>query len=170
MWLVWLVFSVIVVFILSALWWIRIIGLWKFPDGRDWLWGNIGLVLIISDQIRSVAQSCPTLCDPVNYSVPGFPVLHYLLESHYLISTESMMPSNHLILCFPLLLLPSTFACLRVFSSELAARIRWPNYWSFSFSTSPSNENSGLISFRIDWLNLLAVQGTLKRLLQHHSS
>ena len=118
----------------------------------------------------SVAHSCPTLCDPVNYSVPGFPVLHYLLESHYLLSTESMMPSNHLILCFPLLLLPSTFPCLRVFSSELAAHIRWPNYWSFSFSTSPSSENSGLISFRIDWFNLLAVQGTLKSLLQHHSS
>ena len=86
----------------------------------------------------------------MNYSMPGFPVLHYLLESHYLLSTESMMPSNHLILCFPLLLLPSTFPCLGVFSSELAAHIRWLKYWSFSFSISASSENSGLISFRID--------------------
>ena len=87
-----------------------------------------------------------------------------------LISIESMMPSNHLILCFPLLLLHSIFPCIRVFSSELAAHIRWSKYWSLSFSTSPSNENSGLISFRIDWFDLLAVQGTLKSLLQHHSS
>ena len=80
------------------------------------------------------------------------------------------MPSNHLILCFPLLLLPSTFPCLGVFSSELAAHIRWLKYWSFSFSISASSENSGLISFRIDWFDLLAVQGTLNSLFQHHSS
>src|SRR5574337_400696 len=85
-------------------------------------------------------------------------------------SIKSMMPSNHLILCRPLLLLPSIFPSIRVFSSELALCIRWPKYWSFSFSISPFNEYSGLISFRMDWLDLLAVQRTLKGLLQHHSS
>jgi len=87
-----------------------------------------------------------------------------------LMSIESVMPSNHLILCRPLLLLPSIFPSIRVFSNESALRIRWPEYWSFSFNISPSSEHSGLISFRIDWLNLLAVQGTLKSLLQHHNS
>ena len=86
-----------------------------------------------------------------------------------LMSIESVMPSNHLILCFPLLL-PSVFPSIRVFSSESVLWIRWPKYWSFSFSISPSNEYSGLISFRMEWLDLLAVQGTLKSLLQHHSS
>ena len=85
-------------------------------------------------------------------------------------SIESVMSSNHLICCHPLLLLPSVFPSIRVFSNELALQIRWPKYWSFSFSISPSNEYSGLISFRMDWLDLLAVQGTLKSLLQHHSS
>ena len=85
-------------------------------------------------------------------------------------SIESMMPSNHLILCHPLLLLPSIFSSIRVFSNESVLHIRWPKYWSFSFSISPSSEYSGLISFRMDWLDLLAVQGTLKSLLQHHSS
>ena len=87
-----------------------------------------------------------------------------------LMSIESVMPSNHLILCHPLLLLPSVFPSIRVFSNESVLCIRWPDYWSFSFSCSPSNEYSGLISFRMDWLDLLAVQGTLKSLLQHHSS
>ena len=85
-------------------------------------------------------------------------------------SIESVMPSNHLILCQPLLLLPSSFPFIRVFSSELVLHIRWPKYWSCSFSIGPSNEYSGLISFRMDWLDLLAVRGTLKSLLQHHSS
>ena len=85
-------------------------------------------------------------------------------------SIESVMLSNHLILCCPLLLLPSIFPSIGVFSSESALHIRWPKYWSFSFNISPSNEYSGLISFSIDWLNLFAVQGTLKSLLQHHSS
>ena len=85
-------------------------------------------------------------------------------------SIESVMPSNHLILCHPLLLLPSTFPSIRVFSNESALRIRWPQYWSFSFNISPTNEHQGLISFRMHWLDLLAVQGTLKSLLQHHSS
>ena len=87
-----------------------------------------------------------------------------------LVSIESVMPTNHLILCHPLLLLPSIFPSIRVFSSESALHNRWPKYWSFSFNTSPSNEHPGLISFRMDWLDLLAVQGTLKSLLQHHSS
>ena len=87
-----------------------------------------------------------------------------------LLSTESVMPSNHLILCHPLLLLPSIFPSIRVFSNESALRIRWPKYWSFSFNISPSNEHPGLISFRMDWLDLLAVQGALKSLLPHHRS
>ena len=121
-------------------------------------------------QFSSVAQSCPTLCDPMNHSTPGLPVHHQLLEFTQNMSTESVMPSNHLILCRPLLLLPSIFPSIRVFSNESALRIRWPKYWSFSFKISPTNEHPGLISFRTDWLDLLAVQGTLKSLLQHHSS
>ena len=85
-------------------------------------------------------------------------------------SIESVMPSNHLILCYPLLLLPSIFPSIRVFSNESALRTKWPKYWSFSFNISPSNEHPGLISFRMDWLDLLAVQGTLQSLFQHHSS
>ena len=85
-----------------------------------------------------------------------------------LMSIKSVMPSNHLILCRPLFLLPTIFPSIRVFSNESAARIRWPKYWSFSFSISPSNEHSGLISFKMDWLDLLAVEGTLKSLFQHH--
>ena len=102
-------------------------------------------------------------------STPGFPVLHHLQSLLKLISIESVMPSNHLILCCPLFFLPPIFPSIRVFSNESALRIRWPKYWSFSLSISPSNECSGLISFRIDWFDL-AVQGTLKSLLQHHSS
>ena len=94
----------------------------------------------------------------------SFTVSQSLLK---LISAESVMPSNHLILCHPLLLLPSVFPSIRVFSSESALCVRWPKYWNFSFSISPSNENSGLISFRMDWSDLLAVQGSLKSLLQH---
>ena len=114
--------------------------------------------------------SCPSICDPMDCSTPGFPVLHHLWSLLILISTESMMPSNHLILCCPLLLLPSILPRIRVFSNELALCIRWPMYWSFNVSISPSYEYSGLISFRIDWFDLLAGQGTRKSLLQHHSS
>ena len=102
--------------------------------------------------------------------MPGFPVHHQLPELTQTHVHRSMMPSNHLILCCPLLLLPSIFPSIRVFSNESVLHIRWLKYWSFSFSISPSNEYSGLISFRIDWLDLLAVQGTLKSLLQHHGS
>ena len=122
------------------------------------------------ERFSSVAQSCPTLCDPVNCSTPGLPVHHQLLESTKLMSIVSVMPSIHHILCCPLLLLLSIFPSIRVFSNESALRIRWSKYWSFSFNISPSNEHLGLISFRMDWLDLLAVQGTLKSLLQHHSS
>ena len=106
----------------------------------------------------------------MNCSMPGFPIFYCLPEFAQLVSIESVMTSNHLILCCPLLLLPSVFPSIRIFSSESALCIRWPKSWSFSFSISPSNEYSGLISFRIDWLNLFAVQGTLKSLLQHQSS
>ena len=101
--------------------------------------------------------------------MPGFPVpsSQSLLK---LMSIESVMLSNHLILCHPLLLLPSIFPSIRVFSNDSILHIRWPKYWSFSFSISPSNEYSGLISFRMDWLDLLAVLGSLKSLVQHHSS
>ena len=103
-------------------------------------------------------------------STLGFPVHHYLLEFVKLMAIESVMPSNYLILCHPLLLLLSIFPSIRVFSNESTLHIRWPKYWNLSFSISPSNEYSGLISFRIDWFDLLAVQGTLKSILQHHSS
>ena len=117
----------------------------------------------------SVAQSCLTLCDSMEAACQAslsFTVSQSLLK---LTSVESVMPSNHLILCLPLLLLPSIFPSIGVFSNKLALHIRWPKDWSFSFSISPDNEYSGLISFRIDWFDLLAVQGTLEHLLQHHS-
>ena len=115
-------------------------------------------------------QSCPTLCDPMDCSTPGFPVHHQLLEPTQTYVHRVGDASNHLILCCTLLLLPSIFLSIRVFSNKSALPIRWPKYWSCSFNISPSNEYAGLMSFRIDWLHLLAVQGTLKSLLQHHSS
>ena len=123
-----------------------------------------------SVQFISLAQSCLTLCNPMDCSVPGLPVHHQLWNLLKLMSIESVTPSNHLILCRPLLLLPSIFPSIRVFSSESVLWIKWPKYQSFSFSINPSNEYSGLISFRMDCLALLAVQETLKSLLQHHSS
>ena len=142
------------------------------------LWKTVGWVLykakhriaISLVQFSSVAQSCLTLCDPMDWNTPGLPLHHQLLEFTQLTSIESVMPSSHLILCHPLLLLPSIFPSCRVFSNESVLCIRWPKYWSFSFNISPSNDYWGLISFRMDWLDLLAVQGTLKSLLQHHSS
>ena len=109
-------------------------------------------------------------CDPTDCSTPGFPVHHQLPELAQTISMESVMPSNHLTLCRPLLLLPSILPSIRIFSKESVLHIKWPKDWSFSFSISPSNEYSRLISFSTDWMDLLAVQGTLKSLLQHHSS
>ena len=121
-------------------------------------------------QFSSLAQSCLTLCDPIDCCMPDFTVHHQLPEFAQTMSTELVMPSHHLILWHPLLLLPSIFPSIRVLSNESVLSIRWPEYWNFSFSISPSNEYSGLISLRIGWLDLLAVQGTLKSLLQHHSS
>ena len=121
-------------------------------------------------QFSSVTQSWLTLCDPMDCSTTG---LLSITNSQSLLrhmSIESVMPSSHLVLCCPLLLLPSIFPNIMFFSNELVLHIRWPKYWSFSFNISPSNEYSGLISFRMDWLDHLAVQGTLKSLLQHHSS
>ena len=123
-----------------------------------------------SIQFSSVSQSFLTFCDPMDCSMPSFPVHHQLLElaqTHVHWVGNSIQPSH---LCHPLLLLPSIFPSIRVFSNESVLHIKWPNYWGFSFSISLSNEYSGLISFRMDWLDLLAVQGTLKSLFQHHSS
>ena len=106
----------------------------------------------------------------MNRSTPGLPIHHQLPECTKLMSIELVIPSNHLILCRPLLLLPPILPSTRVFSNESSLRMRWSKYWSFSFSISPSSEHPGLISFRMDWLDLLAVQGTLRSLLQHHSS
>ena len=128
---------------------------------------DVSLKLI---QFSSVTQLCQTLCDPTDCSTPGPLSITNSRSWCKLMSIESVMPSNHLILCHPLLLPPSIFPSIRVFSNESALHIRWPKYWSFSFRISPSNEHPGLISFRMDWLDLLAVQGTLKSLLQHHSS
>ena len=124
--------------------------------------GRCGSKLLFSYSV--VSDSLPMDC-----STPGFSFTSSwsLLKLMFI---ELVMPSNHLILCFPVLLLPSIFLSIRVFSNELVLCIRWPKSWSFSFSISPSNEYSGLISFRVDWLDLLAVQGTLMSLLQHHNS
>ena len=120
-------------------------------------------------QFSSVAQLYPTFCDPMNCSMPHLPVHHHSQGPPKPMSLESVMPCNDLILCRPLLLLPSIFPSIRVFSNESALPIRWPKYWSFSFNISPSNKHPGLIFFRMDWLDLLAIQGTLRSLLQHHS-
>ena len=111
----------------------------------------------------SVAKWCPTLCDPVDCSTPGFSVLHYLLEFIKLMSIESVMTSNHLILCCPLLFLPSVFPSIRVFPSESALRIMWPKYWSFNFSISPSNEYSGLKSLQSKGLSRVFSNTTVQK-------
>ena len=121
-------------------------------------------------QFSSVTQSCPTLCNPMHHSTPGFPVHHHLPEFIQLMSIKLVMPSSHLILWRPLLLLPSIPTSIRVFSNESTFCMRWSKYWSFGFSITPFNEHPGLISFRMDWLDLLAVQDILRSLLQHHSS
>ena len=121
-------------------------------------------------RFSSFAQSCLTLRNPMDCSTLGLHVHHQLTSLLKHISTESVMPSNHLILCRPFLLPPSMFLSIRLFSNESVLLIRWPKYWTFSFSISPSNEHSGLISFRVDWLDLLASQGTLKSLLQQQGS
>ena len=121
-------------------------------------------------QFSSVTQSCPTLCDPMNRSTPGLPVHHQLpefTETHVHRVGDAIQPSHPLSSLF---LLPPIPPSIRVFSNESTLRMRWPEYWSFSFSIIPSKEHPGLISFRMDWLDLLAVHGTLKSLIQHHSS
>ena len=120
--------------------------------------------------LEEVAQSCLTLCDSIDHSTPGLTIHQQIPESTKPMCIGSVMPSNHLILCQPLFLSPSIFPSIRVFSNESVLPIKWPKYWSFSFSISPSHEYSGLISFRMDWFDLLAVQGTCKSLLQHDSS
>ena len=145
------------------------------PDWSTWEaspWEQMLACKTLKNQFSSVTQSCPTLCDPMvtcaahQASLP----MTNAWNLFRLRSIELVMSSNHLILCHPLLLLPSFFPSIRVFSSESVLLIRWPKYWSFSFNISPSNEHPGLISFRMDWLELLAAQGTFKSLLQHHSS
>ena len=120
-------------------------------------------------QFSSVTQSCSPLCDPMNLSTSSLPVHHQLPEFTQTHVHKSVMPSSHLILCHPLLFLPPIPPSITVFSNESTLHMRWPKYWNFSFSVSPSNEHPGLISFRMDWLDLHAVQGTLEGLLQHHS-
>ena len=127
------------------------------------------IVQTIVYRFSSVTQSCSSLCDLMNRRTPGLPVHHQFPEftqTH----VHGVSDASHLILCRPLLLMPPTPPSIRVFSNESTLCMRWPKYWSFHFSISPSNEHPGLISFRMDWLDLLAVQGTLKSLLQHHSS
>ena len=131
---------------------------------------NLRVEWLLSVQFSSVAQSCPTLWNPMNCSMPGLLSITNSWSLLKLMSIESVMPSSHLILCHPLLLLPPIPPRIRVFSNESTLHMRWPKYWSFSFSISPSSEHPGLISFRMDWLDLLAVQGTLKSFLQHHTS
>ena len=150
-----LVFPIFIAYLFFSTWTIVSICL---ASGKN-------VIFIVITFCCSVAQLCPTLCNPMDYSMPGFPVLHHLTELAQTPVIELVMPSNHLVLCRPLLLLPLVFSSIRVFSNELALRIRWSKYWSFSFSMSPSNEYSGLISFRMNWLDLLAGQGTLKSLL-----
>ena len=137
---------------------------WRI-NPREWFESLSSSVVIIVQSLHLVYSTIQWTS--AHQASLSFTISWSLLK---LISIESVVPSNHLILCRPLLLLPSIFLSIRVFSSELALCIWWPKYWSFSFSISPSNECSGLISFRIDWFDLLAVQGTLKSLLQHHSS
>ena len=147
--------------------WVR-----KIPWRRKWLPSLVFLLENSMDKgpffsFNSVTQSCPTLCNPMNAAHLSITNSQSLLK---LMSIESVIPSNQLILCRPLLLLPSIFPSIRVFSNESTLRLRWPKYWSFSFSISSSNEYSELMSFRMDWLDLLAVQRILRSLLQHHSS
>ena len=121
-------------------------------------------------QFSSATQSCPTFQDPMNRSTPGLPVHYQIPEFTKLMCIESVKPSIHLILYRPLLLLSPILPSIRVFSNQSTLRRRWPKYWSFNLKISPSNEHPGLVCFRMEWLDLLAVQGTHKSLLQHHSS
>ena len=137
---------------------------------RQEYWSGVPLPSPWRDSVSSVAQSCPTLCDPMNCSTLGLPVHYQLLEftqTHVYRVSDAIQPSHPLSSPSPLAPIPSS---IRVFSNESTLRVRWPKYWTFSFSIIPSKEIPGLISFRMDWLDLLAVHGTLKSLLQHHTS
>ena len=155
-----------------------ILAIISFSNGTvDWWWKEmLSCVCHLPSwickvvQFSSVSHLCPILCDPMDCNTSGFPVPHQLPEFTQTHVHQVVIPSSHLILCHLLLLQPSIFCSIRVFSNESVLYIRWPKYWSFSFSISASNECSRLISFRMDWLNLFAIQGTLKSLLQHHSS
>ena len=140
---------------------------WGSRSSGSW-YNHLGLILLLLLCSHLVAQLCLTLCNPMDCRCQVSLFLSLSQRLLKLMFIESMMPSNYLILCHPLLLLPSVFPSIRDFSSELVLQIRWPKYWSFSFSVSPSNEYSGMISFRIDWFDL-AVQRTLKSHLHHHS-
>ena len=142
----------------------------QFQEFASNKWEQTDLRTEDAVQISSVAQSCPTLCDPWIAACLASLSIANCRSLLKLTSIESVMPSSHLILCRPLLLLPLIPPSIRVFSNESTLVMRWPKYWSFTFSISPSNEHSGLTSFRMDWLDLIVVQGTLKSLLQHHSS
>ena len=142
----------------------------SYENKRCSLLGRKDITNLHSVLFCSVSQSCPTLCDPTTATCqPSLSVTdpRGLLNLMYI---ELVMPFNHLILYFPLLLPPSVFLTIRVFSNESVLCIRWQKYWSFNFNISPSNEHSGLVSFRMEWLDLLAVEGTLKSLLHHHNS
>ena len=151
----------------------RLTQFWRMTVTRileDVMYSGKDVPCNIQFSSSSVAQSCLTLCNPMDCSTPGFPAHHQLPELaqiHVHRVSDAIQPSHPL---HSLLFLPSIFPRIRVFSNESGLSIIWPMYYSFSFSISPSNEYSGLISFRMDWLDLLAVQGTLKSLLQHHSS
>ena len=137
---------------------------WKFLlKQQEQKWDHLFIVLQLLSCVQLFATPWTAACQASLSFINSWSLLK-------LMSIESVMPSNHLILCRPLLFLPSIFSSIRVFSNESVLHIRWPKYWSFSFSISPSNEYSGLISFRMGWFDLLAVQGTLKSLLQHHNS
>ena len=156
-------YFVVVVVVVQSLRCVRLIAI-------PWSAACQAILSFAISQCSSVQFSCSVMSDSLRphelqHARPPCPS-----PTLKLLSIKLVMPSNHLILCRPLLLLPSIFPNIRVFSNESVLRIRWPKYWSFSFSLSPSNEHPGLISFRMDWLDLLAVQGTLKSLLQHHSS
>ena len=137
---------------------------------NPWTVAHQAPLSMVSVQFSSVTQLCPTLCDSMNRSMPGLPVHHQLPEFTQTHVHRVGDAISHLIFCHPLFLLPPVPPSIRIFSSESTLHMRWPKYWSFSFSITPSKEIPGLISFRMDWSDLLAGQGTLKSLLQHHSS
>ena len=146
-----------------------VVFLYPFSQSVSFGWSTKS----VSVQFSSVTQSCPTLCNPMNCSTPGLPVHHQLPECtqiHVHRVSDVIQPSHPLLSPSPPAPNPSQGEDLRVFSNESTLCMRWPKYWSFSFNISPSNEYPGLISFKMDWLDLLAVQGTLKSFLQHHSS